>query len=146
MDTGTAAQRGHDRDDVDHVQDFVQGLVVGFVPNGNHGGDAIHCTSLRGSTVEVVTDAPPPPPPQPAATPPPGWYHDGVAMRWWDGRQWGPAAPTSGPNPDDRTLSILTHGGVLVGGFVVPLVFYLIANDEERPERAGTHEKRSISS
>ena len=55
-------------------------------------------------------------------------------MRWWDGRQWGPAAPTSGPNPDDRTLSILTHGGVLVGGFVVPLVLYLIANDEERPE------------
>jgi len=86
--------------------------------------------------VGSVTDAPPPPPPalppSPAA-PPPGWYHDGIAVRWWDGAAWGPAAPT-GTNPDDRTLSILTHGGVLVGGFILPLVFYLIADDETRPE------------
>ena len=80
-----------------------------------------------------MTDAVPPPPPS-AATPPPGWYHDGVALRWWDGSAWGPAAPASGPSSDDRTLSILTHGGVLIGGFVLPLVFYLISDDEQRPE------------
>ena len=47
---------------------------------------------------------------------------------------WGPVAPAGGPGSDDRTLSILTHGGVLVGGFILPLVFYLIADDETRPE------------
>ncbi len=56
-------------------------------------------------------------------------------MRWWDGTTWGPVAPGGGGrNSDDRTLSILTHGGVLVGGFILPLVFYLIADDETRPE------------
>ena len=43
-------------------------------------------------------------------------------------------APGGGPNSDDRTMSILTRFGVLVGGFVLPLVFYLIADDEQRPE------------
>ncbi|MGA9278118.1 DUF4870 domain-containing protein [Ilumatobacter sp.] len=55
-------------------------------------------------------------------------------MRWWDGSAWGPAAANDAPNSDDRTLSILTHGGVVVGGFVLPLVFYLISDDERRPE------------
>ena len=76
----------------------------------------------------------PPPPPPPSAGPPPGWYHDGSAMRWWDGATWGPVAPGGGPNSDDRTLSILTHFGVHVGGFVLPLVFYLVADDDKRPE------------
>lgn len=86
---------------------------------------------------EFMSDAPPPPPPPvppPPASPPPGWYHDGVAMRWWDGVAWGPFAPGGGASSDDRTLSILTHGGVLVGGFILPLVFYLIADDKTRPE------------
>ncbi len=86
---------------------------------------------------EFMSDAPPPPPPPvppPPASPPPGWYHDGVAMRWWDGVAWGPFAPGGGLSSDDRTLSILTHGGVLVGGFILPLVFYLIADDKTRPE------------
>ena len=55
-------------------------------------------------------------------------------MRWWDGAAWGPVAPGGGPASNDRTLSILAHGGVVVGGFVLPLVFYLIADDETRPE------------
>ena len=29
---------------------------------------------------------------------------------------------------------MLAHGGLLMGGFIAPLVLYLIANDEERPE------------
>lgn len=78
---------------------------------------------------------PPPPPPQrPASTPPPGWYHDGNVMRWWDGEVWGPAAPDAGPSSDDRTFSILSHAGALVGGFVVPLVFYVVSDDETRPQ------------
>ena len=80
-----------------------------------------------------MTDAPPPPPPRPAAGIPPGWYHDGVGLRWWDGAAWGPAAPVQA-NSDDRTLATLSHGGVLVGGFILPLVMYLIADDEQRPE------------
>ena len=64
---------------------------------------------------------------------PPGWYLDGQAMRWWDGSAWGPYAPNSPQNSDDRTLAMLSHGGVLIGGFIVPLVMYLIANNEQRP-------------
>ncbi len=64
----------------------------------------------------------------------PGGTTTGLSMRWWDGMAWGPLAPGGGRNSDDRTLSILTHGGVLIGGFVLPLVFYLIADDETRPE------------
>jgi len=55
-------------------------------------------------------------------------------MRWWDGYAWGPVAPAGGRTSNDHTLSILTHGGVVVGGFVLPLVFYLISDDETRPE------------
>jgi uncharacterized Tic20 family protein len=55
-------------------------------------------------------------------------------MRWWDGSAWGPTAPQGRRSSDDRTFSILAHGGVLVGGFVLPMIFYLISNDEERPE------------
>jgi hypothetical protein len=33
------------------------------------------------------------PPAQPGSTPPPGWYPDPTGVtRWWDGRNWGPAA------------------------------------------------------
>jgi uncharacterized Tic20 family protein len=66
--------------------------------------------------------------------PPQGWYHDGYGQRWWDGTAWGPYAPAATESSDDKTFSILTHGGVLVGGFILPLVFYLISDDRERPE------------
>ena len=70
------------------------------------------------------------PPPPSAATPPPGWYFDGREQRWWDGVTWGPRAPDS----SDRTLATLSHLGVVLGGFVLPLVMYLISDDERRPE------------
>jgi uncharacterized protein len=85
-----------------------------------------------------MVDQPPPTPPPPSAQSvqptPPGWYFDGQGMRWWDGAKWGPAAPPTGRTSDDRTLSMLAHGGVLVGGFILPLILYLISNDRERPE------------
>lgn len=76
-----------------------------------------------------MDSSPPPPPAQP-----PGWYHDGVAHRWWDGQAWGPYAPAPGVNSDDKTFSTLSHLGVVVGGFILPLVFYLISDDRQRPE------------
>jgi len=79
-----------------------------------------------------------------APTPPPGWYHDGTQMRWWDGHAWGTqtAAPTMpGPygTPPARseeaagqTLAVLSHAGALIGGFILPLVVYLIEKDKNR--------------
>ena len=55
-------------------------------------------------------------------------------MRWWDGTAWGPAAEAGRGDSNDRTFSILTHGGIVIGGFILPLVFYLISDDETRPE------------
>lgn len=66
---------------------------------------------------------------QPTPTIPAGWYFDGRAQRWWDGSAWGPIAPDG----NDRSLATLAHVGALLGGFLVPLVLYLIA-DERRPE------------
>jgi uncharacterized Tic20 family protein len=54
-------------------------------------------------------------------------------MRWWDGSTWGPFAQNPQQNSDDRTLAMLSHAGVLIGGFIVPLVMYLISDDEKRP-------------
>jgi uncharacterized protein len=68
-------------------------------------------------------------------TAPPGWYFDGHATRWWDGAQWGVYAPTSAPGVDsnDKTLAVLAHLGTFVGGFILPLIFYLISNEQNRP-------------
>ncbi len=56
----------------------------------------------------MVDDALPPPPPPPPVGPPP--------------------APTGAT--DDTTLATLSHAGQLFGGFVVPLIIYLIKKDE----------------
>lgn len=61
---------------------------------------------------------------------PAGWYFDGLTQRWWDGAAWGPAAPDS----NDRTLATLSHLGALMGGPILPLILYLISDDERRPE------------
>lgn len=74
--------------------------------------------------------AQPPSPQQSAAATPPGWYFDGRRQRWWDGVAWGPAAPDG----SDRTLATLSHLGAVLGGPVLPLVLYLISDDEQRPE------------
>jgi uncharacterized Tic20 family protein len=64
-------------------------------------------------------------PGQPLA-PPAGWYSDpDGAQRWWDGMQWGPAAPVRSEVDDGKTLGIITHLGVLAAGFVLPLVIRL---------------------
>jgi uncharacterized Tic20 family protein len=92
-------------------------------------------------------------PTRPSDTAPkPGWYHDEEgAVRWWDGDRWDaaaippPAAPTNpypstqpwpapAPGPgrsDARTLAMLAHLGVFLGGFIVPLVIYLTVGKED---------------
>ena len=74
----------------------------------------------------------PRPPSDPTMAPavPPGWYFDGAQQRWWDGRAWGAVQAGS----DDRTLATLSHLGVVLGGFIVPLIMYLVSDDETRPE------------
>ncbi len=57
---------------------------------------------------------------------PPGWYATEQGWRWWDGDAWGPLAPPPVPDEESgKTLAILTHLGVVFGGFIVPLVIYL---------------------
>jgi uncharacterized Tic20 family protein len=67
--------------------------------------------------------------PSSAATSPPGWYPDrDGALRWWDGWSWGPAAPPS----TNRTLAIITHLGPILGGFLLPLLVYLLCDKNDR--------------
>jgi uncharacterized protein len=63
--------------------------------------------------------------------PPPGWYTDPYGrMRWWDGTQWGAAAPTAGTT-DPRTMAMLAHALGLVAGFIAPLVILLMAGKQD---------------
>ena len=64
------------------------------------------------------------------ATAEPGWYFDGTHQRWWDGNAWGPIQTSS----DDGTLATLAHLGALFGGFILPLIMYVISKDGKRPE------------
>lgn len=60
----------------------------------------------------------------------PGWYHDGVALRWWDGATWSPPVPPPPPNGDNqKTMAILAHLGGITGGFLVPLILFVIQKD-----------------
>lgn len=68
---------------------------------------------------------------------PPAWYPDGTGhLRWWDGRQWGPWAPAPASGAltpvDERTWALLAHLGIVVGGFVVPLVVRYAFKDRSR--------------
>jgi uncharacterized Tic20 family protein len=67
-----------------------------------------------------------PPPQLPAA----GWYHDGAALRWWDGERWGPAAPPSHATwqPIDEvesgtTVAVLAHVSLFILAVILPLIF-----------------------
>jgi uncharacterized Tic20 family protein len=64
---------------------------------------------------------------------PPGWYPDqSGAMRWWDGGAWGVFAPAyGGPPPPNKTLAIVAHLGPVVGGFILPLIIYLVADKRD---------------
>ncbi len=64
---------------------------------------------------------------------PPGWYPDpGGLLRWWDGIQWVPAQPPVSEETSGRTLAILSHLGAFFGGFLVPLVVYLMEGKKNR--------------
>ena len=60
-------------------------------------------------------------------TTPPGWYHDGTAVRWWDGTAWGPyapAVPAYAPDPvaEGKGAAVVSHLGFLACWFVIPLI------------------------
>jgi uncharacterized Tic20 family protein len=67
-------------------------------------------------------------PPAPVHGPPPGWYHDGRALRWWDGAAWGPFAPPTAPPPATTTsyvLPVLAHVGFFIASCILALVLRL---------------------
>ncbi len=75
----------------------------------------------------------------------PGWYPDATGhLRWWTGSTWGvyaegampvPAPPYPGAMPgarsDATSLAMLAHLGMLVGGFIVPLIIYLTTGAQD---------------
>ena len=72
-----------------------------------------------------MTGSPQFPMPEPPA---PGWYHDGVAMRWWTGSSWGPYSP-AGPATSTpphavagATTSVLSHVGFFFFAVFMPLI------------------------
>jgi uncharacterized protein len=70
--------------------------------------------------------------PSPTATPASGWYHDGTALRWWDGTQWGPYAPAGPPIANQsnlRTWAILAHLPLL--NIVLPIIAYALYGDKD---------------
>jgi len=82
--------------------------------------------------------------------PPPGWYSDGIALRWWDGRSWGPYAPAqhlagahAARASTSRTWAVLSHLGFFLGGFVLPLVVRL--TDGERNEFSRHHSTEALN-
>ena len=73
-----------------------------------------------------------PEPPQAPSNVPPGWYPEpgsGV-LRWWNGVDWGPYSPEGfvGPN---RTAATIAHLGFVLGGFIVPLIIYLVTDKSD---------------
>jgi uncharacterized Tic20 family protein len=79
---------------------------------------------------------------------PPGWYPDATGqLRWWTGTTWGVyaqgAAPVTGPGgppypgaglgarSDATTLAMLAHLGMLLAGFIVPLIIYLTSGKDD---------------
>ena len=57
---------------------------------------------------------------------PPGWYGPDHGWRWWDGHAWGPLAPPPVAEEESgTTMAILSHLGIVLGGFILPLVIYV---------------------
>jgi uncharacterized protein len=65
--------------------------------------------------------------------PTPGWYTDPQGqLRWWDGEQWGVAAPNQGGGTsDEKNLATLAQVLAIFTGFLGPLVIYLMARDDQ---------------
>ncbi len=74
--------------------------------------------------------------------PPPGWYPEpGTgAPRWWNGQEWGPYNTSVGPQPPNRTTAIIAHLGCFLGGFLVPLIIYLVTDKSDRFARDSSRE------
>ena len=85
--------------------------------------------------------------------PPPGWYTDPAsgALRYWDGNRWGaywapqpwqgPAQgqwqqPWGAPAPASPTAAVLSHLGFVLGGFLLPLIVYLVTDRSDHFTRA----------
>jgi uncharacterized Tic20 family protein len=70
-------------------------------------------------------------------SPPPGWYPDGTGQqRYWDGAQWGVAAPAStsvGPGglSDEKGMATLAHVLAIFTGFLGPLIIWFVARDDQ---------------
>ena len=47
------------------------------------------------------------------------------------------------PTPDERNIALLAHIGTLIGGFIVPLVVWLVKKDES--EYVSMHAKESLN-
>jgi len=70
-------------------------------------------------------------------SPPPGWYPDAQGVnRWWDGQQWGQAAPSpvpaaAGSGTDPKTLAVLAQVLSIFTGFLGPLIIFLMNGDRD---------------
>lgn len=79
-----------------------------------------------------MSDAPPPEQP--------GWYADAWgAWWWWDGLRWTPAPAPPDPGAqlaaarrDERTMAMIVWISTFLGGFIGPLVIYLVSGPTKR--------------
>jgi uncharacterized protein len=72
--------------------------------------------------------------PSPSTTPAAGWYHDGTALRWWDGASWGPyapaqARPTAFDPSSSKTWAVLAHLPFL--NIILPVLAYALHGDKD---------------
>ncbi len=82
-----------------------------------------------------------PEPPQAPSNVPPGWYPEpgSGSLRWWNGVDWGPYSPDGFVGPS-RTAATIAHLGCVLGGFIVPLIIYLVSDKSDRFTRDSARE------